>query len=177
MAAALPADVEAQVESDLVVAAPTGVELGPGRAGQFGDPALDGRVDVLVERQERERAAVDLGLHPAERGGHDRPLLLGEEPDAGQHVDVGPGAGEVVGRQPRVEREALGELEEFLRRGVAEAALPQRLPRFGSDGSLTARAPGVSPGLDCDPGAGAPWRRAHVSTDRPQRRTKPSASR
>ena len=165
----LPADVEPQVEGDLVVAAPPGVELGPGRAGQLGDPALHGGVDVLVERQERERPRLQLGLDPGQGGGHDRPLLLGDEPHPGQHVDVGPGAGQVVGGEAGVERQALGEVEELLGRGVAEPALPQgpAPPRIGRLGH------------DADPagGCGAPWRRAQVSTDSPHSRTKPSASR
>ena len=51
---ALAAGVEAQVEGDLVVAGPAGVEFGAGGAGQFGDAALDGRMDVFVEGQEDE---------------------------------------------------------------------------------------------------------------------------
>ena len=44
-----------QVGGDLVVAAAGGVQLGAGGAGELGDPALDGGVDVLVALDERER--------------------------------------------------------------------------------------------------------------------------
>jgi hypothetical protein len=144
--AALPADVEAQVERDLVVAAAAGVELCPGRTGQLRHPAFDGRVDVLVEWKERERAGVKLSLDPGERGGHDGPFLFVDQAHPGEHVDVGPGAGQVVCRQPRVERKALREVEQVLGGGVAETALPQRPAalRFGRLGHCP------------DPGAGAP---------------------
>ena len=44
-----------QVGGDLVVAAPPGVQPGPGRPGDLGDPPLDGGVDVLVAGLEGER--------------------------------------------------------------------------------------------------------------------------
>src|SRR5256885_16947799 len=56
---ALPADIEAQVESDLVVTAAAGVELGSGRAGQLRHPALDGGIDAAVERRVTEGAGED----------------------------------------------------------------------------------------------------------------------
>ena len=172
-AAALPPDVEPEVEGHLVVAAATGVELGPGRPGELRHPALDGGVDVLVEREEGERARGELGLHPRQGGGDHRSLLLGEEPDPGEHVDVGPGAGQVVGGETGVEREALGEVEQLRGRSVAEPSLPQGRAlrwrrRLLRRLALAARPAGHWP---------APCRRAHVSTDRPHRRTKPSASR
>ena len=46
-----------QVRGHLVVAAARGVQLGAGAAGQLGDPALDGGVDVLVALGEGERPA------------------------------------------------------------------------------------------------------------------------
>ncbi len=184
--AAFAADVEAQVECDLIVAAPAGVELGSGRAGQFGDAALDGGVDVLVEREERERPRRELRFHPGEGGGDHRPILFGDEPDPGQHVDMGPGPGQVVGRQPGVEREALGEVEQRLGGGVGEPSVPEgralgrrrRLRCSGrSAGSGLVRSVAALTGARPSRHWPGPWRRAHVSTDRPHRRTKPSASR
>ena len=43
---------QAQVGGHLVVATASGVQLGPGRTGDLGDPALDHGVDVLVGRDE-----------------------------------------------------------------------------------------------------------------------------
>ena len=65
---ALAAQVQAQIERDLVVAAAAGVQLGAGRARDLGDAALDRGVDVLVGGRERERARRELLLDAAERG-------------------------------------------------------------------------------------------------------------
>ena len=46
---------EAQIGGDLIVAAPCGVQLGAGGAGELGDSAFDRRVQVLVRVEERER--------------------------------------------------------------------------------------------------------------------------
>ena len=56
-----------QVGRDLVVAAAGGVDLGAGRAGELGDPALDGGVDVLVALDELERVGRQLVLDAVER--------------------------------------------------------------------------------------------------------------
>ena len=45
---ALPPQEEPQRRGHLVVAAPSGVELGAGGAGELGDPPLDRGVDVFV---------------------------------------------------------------------------------------------------------------------------------
>ena len=79
-----------------------------------------------------------------------------------EHRDVRTRAGEVVGGEPAVERQADGEREQLVGRALAEAAVPQRLPGLAG-GVLIGAAPG-------------PWRRDHVSADRPHSRTKPSES-
>ena len=71
--------------------------------------------------------------------------------------DVRARAREVVGREAPVERQALGEREQLVGRTVGEAAVPE------------GHAPGAS-------GRDRPAARAHVSTDRPHRRTKPAES-
>ena len=86
----LAPDPQPQIERDLVVAAPAGVQLGAGRAGDLGDPALDRGVDVLVRGGELERALVQLGSDLIQRVGDREALLFGEQPDRSQHVDVGP---------------------------------------------------------------------------------------
>ena len=87
---------------------------------------------------------------------------LGEQPDAREHRDVRARAGEVVGREAAVERQADGEREQLVGRAFAEPAVPQRLPGrlAGRRSSARSRA----------------WRRDHVSAERPHRRTKPSES-
>ena len=104
-----------------------------------------------------------------EGGGDERALLLGDQSHPGQHVDVRPGAGEVVGGQAGVERQALAEGQQLLGRPLSEAALPQR--------PALALRPGFRlTGGSVMAGPRRPWRRAHVSTDRPHSRTKPAAS-
>ena len=147
----------------------------PVATGDLGDPALDRGVDVLVGRRELERAVVQLGPDPVERVGDREPLLLGEQADRRQHVDVRARAGEVVVRQPLVERQADAERHQRVGRPLAEAAVPERA-------GLAARvvAGGHRPPLDPSSGAtygsSVRWRRDHVSTDRPQSRTNPAAS-
>ena len=99
-------------------------------------------------------------LDLVERGEHERRLLVGEQPDAREHRDVRARAREVVGREPLVEREALGEREQLVGRAVGEAAVPERSCRL-------TRAPGS---------AARPARARHVSTESPHSRTKPAAS-
>ena len=84
-------------------------------------------------------------------------FVVGEHADTRQHGDVRARAREVVGREPPVERQALGEREQLVGRTVGEATVPE------------GHAPGAVPGT-------ALLARAHVSTDRPHRRTKPAES-
>ena len=86
----LPPDPEPKVGGDLVVATPPRVEPGAGVAGQLGDPPLDRRVDVLVGRDEGERAVTHLQLDGVEGGQHCGRVVRVEQADAGQHPDVRP---------------------------------------------------------------------------------------
>jgi hypothetical protein len=117
---------ESQGGDDLVVAAAPGVELGPGVAGQGRDPALDGGVDVLVGGFEGEATGGQLGLDRVERGQHRLGLAGRQQSGPGQPGDVGPAAGQVVGRQPPVERQAHRERQQLLGRSPAEPPVPQR---------------------------------------------------
>src|SRR5439155_16678675 len=92
---------------------------------------------------------------------HDARLLAGEHARLLEPVRVGARPGDVVDRQPAVEREADREGEELGGRLLAaEAALPEGHP------------------WPCfaDSVHGAACLAAQVSTPRPQRRTTPSAS-
>ena len=86
-------------------------------------------------------------------------FVVGEQPDARQPGDVRARTREVVGREAPVERQALGEREQLVGRALGEAAVPE-----GHVPVATGSA------------AGPPCSRAHVSTERPQRRTKPAES-
>ena len=83
---------EPEIGRDLVVAAPAGVHLRPGRI-EFGDPPFDRGVDVLVALHEREGAVGDLALDRVEGREHGVPLAIGQESDVGEHPHVGPRAG------------------------------------------------------------------------------------
>ena len=158
---ALAAHVEPEVERDLVVAAPTGMELGAGTARDLGDAAFDRGVDVLVGGSEREGAVGQLRADPIERGMDHRALFGGQQSDVLQHRHVRARAREVVDREPLIERQADGERQQFVGGPFTEAAVPQRLSARGRP------AHRFAPG---------PCRRDHVSADSPQSRTNPSES-
>ena len=160
---ALPPDEQAQRGGNLVVPAPARVQLRAALARQLGDTAFDRGVDVFVGRRERERPFGELVLHPVERDDHHRGFLVGEDADAREHRDVGARARDVVGRQPPVEGQALRERHQLLGGSIREATVPQMA------GSPARRGPPVAH-------AAPPCSRAHVSTERPHRRTKPAES-
>ena len=105
--------------------------------------------------------AKELLFHAVQRRDEDPALGIGQEAHPGQHLHVRVRAREVVGGEAPVEREAHGEREELVGGTLTEATVPERLAArrrvFAHD----------------DPG---PWRRDHVSAERPQSRTKPSES-
>jgi hypothetical protein len=142
---------QAQGSGHLVVAAPAGVQLGPGGTRQLRDPALHRGVDVLVGGREAEGSVGDLLLDHVERVEHGSGLVVVDQAAPAQAPEVGTGAGDVVGGQADVEADAGGEGHHLGRRLDAEALLPEGQGRL-------------------------PWRAAHVSMPRPQRRTKPAAS-
>ena len=153
--------VQPQVGGDLVVAAAPGVELGPDVAGQLGDPALDGGVDVLVVGLEDEACPPSSSSSTRSRAarsiGH---LVVGEEAAPAEAPHVGPRAGQVVAGQAPVEGEADGEGHHLIRRSRRGGR-----PR-GSRGSPRRRRHRPRPLLAA----------AQVATPRPHSRTKPSAS-
>ena len=127
LVAALAPQIEPHVERDLVVAAAAGVQLGAAVTGDLGDAPFDRGVDVFVGRRERERTVGELLLDPIERGRDDAALLLAQQSDAREHLHVRTRTGEVVGREPPVERQADGEREQLVGRAFAEPAVPERL--------------------------------------------------
>jgi hypothetical protein len=77
------------------------VQLGAGRAGQFGDPPLDRGVDVLVARYELEPSGRHLLFDRVES--HQDPISFGTREQAGarEATDMGTRARDVVAPQPR----------------------------------------------------------------------------
>ncbi len=157
---ALAPDEQTERGRDLVVARPPGVELGARIAGELGHPPFDGGVDVLVGRRELERTVGELLLRPVECREHRGGLVGGEDVGAREPGDVRARTREVVGRETPVEREALGEREQLVGGAVGEPTVPEGHADPGPDVEVE----------------GPPCSRAHVSTDRPHKRTKPEES-
>ena len=119
-----------QVGGDLVVAAAAGVELAAGRAGELGDAALDRGVDVLVARDELERVRRPARARRWSSAAEDLvDLDVRQQPGALQPADVGARAGDVVGPQAPVERQALRVGEQLVGRAALEPAVPERVGR------------------------------------------------
>jgi hypothetical protein len=129
------------------------VQFRAGVTRELGHASLDRGVDVLVFAREHEGALVELHLGAVERGDDERGLVDGEQADVREHLDVRARGRDVVAREPAVERQALGEREQVVSGSLAEAPVPER-----------------------HRSSGPPCSRAHVSTERPHRRTKPSES-
>ena len=134
--------------------------LAPDVAGDLGDPALDGGVDVLVVGGEHERPAAQLPLHLVECGQQPATSLGVEQPAPAEAPDMGPGAGQVVEGQPPVDSARLTEYS------MTTSAVPP--PRRPCHSVIGRRAAG--------PSHRVPWTADQVATPRPHSRTKPSAS-
>ena len=163
---------QAQRRRDLVVAAPSGVQLRAGVPCDLGDPPLDSRVDVLVARAEGEPPLDELLFDDVERIDERVHLAIAEDPRLAQPLDVRARPGEVVERQRLVEREAHRELRHGVRHPGRDPPLPQGhvpAPLYKSDECAAGSEP-------VPPSAPGPWRDDHVATPRPHSRTKPSAS-
>ena len=125
----------------LVVAAPTGVQLGAGGPGDLGHAPFDRGVDVFVARGEDERVGQQLGPGLIE-GRKDRVAFgVGDQASTGEADDMGTRALDIVGPQPAIEREALGEGHQLRRGTTLETAVPQRF-RCASAGVVVGRAHG-----------------------------------
>ena len=117
--------VESEVESDLVIARPSGVEPGGALGVQLGRPPLDRGVNVLVGVGEDEPATLDLppdlDQGPLQAG----ELGLAEKARLDQAAGVGDAAGDVVGRQLEVDLQRAREALQLRQEGLAETPSPQ----------------------------------------------------
>ncbi len=144
----------------MVVTTPTGMYLRAEGTRNLGQSSLDRCVYVLVGRREAERPRRQLPTHLLERRDEEHAFVRCEQAHRSEHLHVRTGALDVVVRQATIDRQADGERQQLIRWSFPEAAMPQRLRR------RLVRVGHFAP----------PCRRAQVSTERPQRRTKPSAS-
>lgn len=90
------AAVETEVQRDLVVARPARVQRGAGRR-DFGEPALDRRVDVLVGVLESEGSRVQLSADAAQPSFDGGQLPGGDDPGGCKAASMGEAAGDVKG--------------------------------------------------------------------------------
>ena len=123
----------AQVGRHLVVAAASGVQHAGDRPRELEEPALDGGVDVLIARRDRERVAGELRGDGAQPGVDGAMLRGRQHADAAQHARVGARARDVVGAETAVDGEAGGVVLDALGRRRAQTARP--------DLGVRARAP------------------------------------
>jgi hypothetical protein len=109
----------------LVVAAAPGVQLGPRRTGQFSDPPLDCRVNVLVTTTKLEGVARNLVFDLIQRAQHCVSLIGREQADVAQHSDMGTGTSDVLAKHPPIKRKRVIEGLQSFGRTVSETTVPQ----------------------------------------------------
>src|SRR6266566_5597711 len=100
---------EAQVEGDLVVPAPSGVELPRDLADDVAQPPLTDAVDVFEIARPRERLLLHLLNDPLKATFDRLGFLLGEDPLPTEHPRVGEASPNVIPRDPAIELEGAGE--------------------------------------------------------------------
>ena len=121
----LVADPKPQIGGDLVVSAAAGVELAADVADAVDERPLDVHVDVFQFLAERECAGGDLVLDLLQAGDNLMSLVVGKDPDLGEHQSVGDRAADVVRVEPVVEGHALGELLDTAVRRLVKHTAPR----------------------------------------------------
>src|SRR5579859_5857989 len=178
--------VEAEVEHDLVVARPAGMERRT-RRRDLGQPALDHGVNVLIGVDEIEIARVELALD-APQSTLDRGKLGGlDDPGRGQATGVGDAAGDVIRIEIEVDLERGGEALQLGQQLARESPSPKsatpRNLRFRGDpvslllvasyGASLLTSPSRSPSSRA---CSRPCTWAAVLTPSPQSLMKPAAA-
>ena len=118
---------EAEIDGDLVVARARGVQPPGRRADDLGEAAFDVHMDVFERARERKRSRLDFAFDLGETLG-DR-LGVGGFDDAlaGEHGEMGLGAGDVLGGELAVEIDRGVDLLHRLGRAPGEPAAPHRV--------------------------------------------------
>jgi len=113
----LTAQVEPDVQRDLVVATASRVQFAPQGANQLREPPFNRHVNVFVLRRKFKSAPIQLGLDCFE-GPHDRPSLARlQDPRLLQGLAVGDAALDVLRVQPAIDGHRSGEgFDETVRR-------------------------------------------------------------
>ena len=97
-----PAQVEPDVQGDLVVAGPAGVELAGRRPDQLVEAAFDGAVDVLVGFEELELPLIRFDPYLLQPGRDSVDIGLLQDADLAEHRNVSQRALDIVGQQPAI---------------------------------------------------------------------------
>src|SRR5439155_11167103 len=118
---------EAQIEGDLVVPAPSGMELPGDLADDVAQPPLDDAVDVFVDARPRERFLLHL-LSDSRKAAFDGlRFLLREDPLPTEHSHMGKAAANVVERDPAVELKGACESGDSALKRSHKSPGPERL--------------------------------------------------
>ena len=103
------AQKEPHVQQHLVIATAGGVQFAADRADLFGQPALDGHVDILVRSQKRKVAPGQFTLDGLQALENFLSFRAGDDLLFDQHPAVGAAAPHVIRRQTPVHRQRGGE--------------------------------------------------------------------
>src|SRR5260221_3759012 len=158
--------VQPQVQRDLVVARSPGVQGGAG-GRDFGEPSLDGGVDVFVRVFEIEGSRIELALDPTQAALDRRELGFGKKARGGQPARVSEAAGDIKRIQLEVDLE---------RRRESLKLKQQRAPKAGAPELAYGVSLFTSPSrLPSSRACSWPWTRAEVRTPMPHSLMKPAA--
>ena len=103
------AQVQADIQHDLVIAAPGGVQLAAQQTDLLGQTPLDRHVDIFVRGQKREAVPLNLTLNPLQTLADFFSFGRGQQLLLDQHLTVGLAALDVVTGQPPVKGQGRGE--------------------------------------------------------------------
>jgi hypothetical protein len=116
--------VKTEVERDLVVARPAGMQRGPSRS-DLCQPSLDRGVNVLVGVEERERAFIELTLDPPQSSLDCGQLIRGQEFRASEGAGVREASGDVEWIELEIGVERRREALELDEQAPLEATTPE----------------------------------------------------
>ena len=117
-------DKEAQVEGDLVVPAPGGMDLETGRSGMVDEALFHMHVNVFPVGTKLHRSGGKFLLHPVETLEDLPKLLRRQKPHSGQHPGMGPGPPDILTKETAIEGNGFRESFDLLIGRLGEPASP-----------------------------------------------------
>ena len=124
------AQPESEIEGDLVVAAPRGVELRAGGADALGQLRFDVHVDILEVHLELEASLLDLGEDLAQAGFDFFKFLRGENASGLQRAGVGDASRDVMPVKLPIDRDRLAVAFEEIGLLLLETTFPHERVRL-----------------------------------------------